>query len=90
MRRLELRVFGTVQDMNFRMSALRKAKQLGLVGEAMNEPNGSVFVIAEGPEEKLDQLRVWAEEGPNASHITDVHEHWDEATESYTEFRVSG
>lgn len=85
-----MRVFGNVQGVNFRMNAFRRAKKLGLVGEVANEPSGSVLIIAEGPEDKLEALRQWAEEGPESSYVTNVHENWDDATEAYADFTVTG
>lgn len=88
MRRLELKIFGTVQGVNFRVHVLRQAKGLGLSGYVQNDPTGSVSVVAEGPEDKLEQLRDWAEAGPDVAHVTNVQEHWGEATEEFSGFAI--
>jgi acylphosphatase len=87
-RRLELKVFGNVQGVNFRMHTAKQAQKLGLKGVVQNEPDGSVRVIAEGDEGDLQDLSQWAEEGPDSSYVTDVHEHWGEATGQYQGFQV--
>ena len=50
------RVFGRVQGVGFRYFALRQAELLGVTGFARNHPDGSVEVVAEGPEESLAAL----------------------------------
>lgn len=46
--------FGNVQGVGFRYRARREASRLGLTGRAVNLPDGTVEVIAQGPKEKLE------------------------------------
>lgn len=87
-RRLELKVFGTVQGVNFRIHVSRQAKSLGLSGTVRNDPDGSVSITAEGPEDRLEELRDWAEDGPDVAHVTNVHEHWSDATDEFSGFTI--
>lgn len=55
-RRAEFRVYGAVQGVGFRYYAYRNAINLGLTGYAKNMLDGTVYVIAEGEEERLQKL----------------------------------
>lgn len=57
--RLDARVFGMVQGVGFRYWTMGTAEELGLSGEVRNLDDGSVSVIAEGPERKVQQLLKW-------------------------------
>ncbi|MDD4904019.1 MAG: acylphosphatase, partial [Candidatus Bipolaricaulis sp.] len=57
--RLEARVHGRVQGVFFRQNTLTQARRLGLVGTVQNDPDGSVFVAAEGERLALERLLEW-------------------------------
>ena len=59
-----IHITGQVQGVNFRASAQRLARQLGLTGHARNRPDGSVLIVAEGSAEALDELVDWCKIGP--------------------------
>lgn len=61
---------GRVQGVGYRYFALQTARELGLSGFARNLPDGSVEVLAEGPEPALDQLEQRLREGPSFAHVT--------------------
>lgn len=71
-RRLVATVRGQVQGVGFRWFIQREAARLGLDGWVANQPNGSVEVVAEGPEAKLDQLVLQLWEGPLGSSVGGV------------------
>ena len=48
---------GRVQGVGFRDFACRIGGLLSLVGYAKNLPNGTVEIVAEGEEEKIDEFR---------------------------------
>jgi acylphosphatase len=54
--RMTARVYGLVQGVGFRWFARRVAQGLGLSGHAVNLPDGTVEVVAEGPRETCEQL----------------------------------
>ena len=64
MKHLNLSVSGRVQGVFFRDTARREAKRLGINGFARNEPNGAVWIEAEGDEAKLDEFLQWCHKGP--------------------------
>jgi acylphosphatase len=70
--RLAIRVSGTVQGVFYRRSAASQAEELGLVGFVRNEPDGSVYIEAEGDESAIDAFLQWAEVGPPAAIVEDI------------------
>ena len=69
---LRCRVQGRVQGVFFRASTRDQARQLGLCGHARNLPDGSVEVLACGPERAVAALRDWLWLGPPAARVTAV------------------
>jgi acylphosphatase len=65
-------VKGRVQGVRYRRSAHETALGLGVRGYAMNQPDGSVRIEAEGPREALDQLVTWCRIGPPAARVQEV------------------
>ena len=58
-----LKVFGRVQGVFFRVSTQKEAIRLGLRGFVKNEPDGSVYIEAEGDRFELEQLLDWIRAG---------------------------
>lgn len=67
--RIAIRIFGRVQGVGYRQATLEKAKALGLTGFVQNEPDGTVYLEAEGPDDRLDQLIAWCKQGPPLAHV---------------------
>lgn len=88
MKHLDIRVRGRVQGVCFRESTRREAERLGVAGTVRNEPDGSVFIQAEGGEKPLEKLVAWCRTGPPAAEVTrlDVAEG---ALRGYDGFRVT-
>ena len=72
LRHLNIRVFGQVQGVFFRDSVRQKAEEWGIKGFVRNEPDGSVYIEAEGPEEMLEKLVNWCWEGTVVSSVAKV------------------
>lgn len=51
---VNISVSGRVQKIGFRYSTLEVANQLGIAGFVQNQPDGSVYIEAEGPEESVE------------------------------------
>jgi acylphosphatase len=88
-RRLEMRIHGRVQGVFFRAETRSAARALGLTGMVRNEPDGTVRVIAEGPENVLRQLKTFCHKGPPSATVHDVEESWQESTGSFHEFEIA-
>lgn len=61
---LHLRISGKVQGVWYRKSAVQEALRLGVSGYAMNLPDGSVRIEAEGSREDVDRFVEWCRIGP--------------------------
>ena len=72
--RLTARVTGTVQGVGFRYWTARKAGELGLTGSVRNDDDGSVTVVAEGPQPDIVAFRRWL----GSSHAPGRVAHVDE------------
>jgi acylphosphatase len=62
-------VTGKVQGVYYRASAAHKAKELGVDGLVRNQPDGSVYIEAEGSPEVLDELVKWCRKGPPSARV---------------------
>ena len=72
MKSIHLIISGKVQGVFFRDSARRKANELGLVGYAKNLSNGTVQVVAQGDENKLNELIEFIKNNPGHSKVKEV------------------
>jgi acylphosphatase len=70
--RVHMIVRGEVQGVSFRMSTLREAQRLGVVGWVRNLPDGSVELEAEGPNDQVRQLVEYARTGPPSAIVRHV------------------
>lgn len=69
MKHLNIKIYGRVQGVFFRANAKKKAKELGITGFARNEPDGTVYIEAEGEEENLEKFLEWCHRGPPFAHV---------------------
>jgi acylphosphatase len=65
-------VSGRVQGVFYRASTREQALRLGLVGSAVNLPDGRVEVRAEGESEALQELERWLHRGPPAARVDGI------------------
>ncbi|MEO1201156.1 MAG: acylphosphatase [Pseudomonadota bacterium] len=65
-------VRGRVQGVYFRESTRKVADGLGIVGHAINLPDGSVEVVAFGSDAALEELESWLKRGPPLARVTKV------------------
>lgn len=73
MKHLAIKVSGKVQGVYFRASTKEIADQSGIKGFARNERDGSVYIEAEGTEEKLKQFVAWCHRGPAHAVVEHVN-----------------
>lgn len=67
-----LRVTGLVQGVWFRGWTVDQARALGLGGWVRNRRDGSVEILAEGPEEAIAELARRCGEGPPSARVERV------------------
>ena len=65
-------ISGRVQGVGFRASTRQRGQALGLDVRARNLADGSVEVIARGPQDALDALCDWLRTGPRFARVVDV------------------
>ena len=89
MKRLIIKIHGSVQGVCYRMYSDKKAKQMGLVGWVMNNPNGTVDIVAEGEESKLKDFLEWCNTGPDHASVDKVGVVWEDINElSFSDFNI--
>jgi acylphosphatase len=69
---IKINIYGKVQGVGFRYSALQKANELGITGFVKNRTNGSVYIEADGETEILERFVLWCKEGPSWSCVDEV------------------
>lgn len=87
-KRVECKIMGRVQMVMFRDFTKRAARRLGLTGFVKNNPDGSVFVIAEGEEDDLHAFLKKLEKGPMLARIDRAEAAWKEAASDFSGFRI--
>ena len=86
--RLHAIVEGIVQGVNFRQSAARRARVLGLTGWIMNRYDGSVETVAEGPRQALEDYLAYLQAGPPAAVVRGVSVRWEESAGEFGDFGI--
>ena len=71
-----LKVYGRVQGVGFRYYTQKRAGELGITGFVKNRPDGSVYIEAEGEEDKLELFINWCEVGPPWAHVTKLEKQY--------------
>ena len=87
-KRLECTIYGRVQMVMFRDFVTRKARSLGLTGTVKNNIEGTVSVVAQGPEEKLKPLLGLLHKGSVLSRVDRVEERWMEPLGKFKSFDI--
>jgi acylphosphatase len=67
---LNIKIYGEVQDVNFRSDARAQARVLNISGFVKNEKDGSVYLEAEGRAEDLEKFLAWCEKGPKYATVS--------------------
>ena len=73
-KRFSLKIYGNVQDVNFRYQAQQKAARLNLTGFVRNQPDGSVYAEVEGEEDDLQEFLTWCRQGPSFAAVKKVEQ----------------
>lgn len=84
---ISIKVSGRVQGVFYRASTHEQAQRLGVKGFVKNEPDGSVYIEAEGDEALLTALIEWCKQGPPAAKVHHV-EILEGTWKGFTEFAV--
>ena len=71
-RHYNILVSGKVHGVFYRASTKQMADLLGLKGFVRNEPEGTVYIEVEGPEEVLVKFIQWCHHGPDKAVVSYV------------------
>jgi len=88
MRQFRAIVSGRVQGVCFRAETVAAARRLGLRGFARNLADGTVEVVAAGPDEKLQDLVRYLHHGPSLARVDHVDLVWADAAALGEDFEV--
>ena len=69
-----LKIYGRVQNVGFRYHTKKTADSLQITGFVKNQPDGSVYVEAEGDEISLDHFILWCQSGPTWARVERVEQ----------------
>ena len=86
MKRIIINVFGLVQGVFFRYTTRKVARKLGLTGYVKNMPDGSVYIEAEGPEDKLKELLEFAKKGPKHAQVEKTDYEFKDSQSQFNDF----
>jgi len=67
-----LTIHGHVQGVGFRYFVNQKAQQFGISGFVKNQPNGNVYIEAEGEPEYLELFIKGCKQGPSHAWVAKV------------------
>ena len=82
-----IRVRGLVQGVFFRASTKEHAASLKISGLVRNEPDGSVYIEAEGEDAALKEFIQWCHHGP-AHAVVDRCEFSEAQLKDFEGFRI--
>ena len=88
LKHLNIKIFGGVQGVFFRVRAAEKAKELGVKGFAENAPDDSVYIEAEGEEENLKAFLKWCEKGPPSASVEKTDFEFSDKLKNFEDFRM--
>ncbi len=69
---VSLIISGRVQGVFYRESAKKEAQKQDISGWVKNKSDGTVEVLAQGEEEKINQFIEWCKIGPSLADVAEV------------------
>ncbi len=88
MQHLKASIYGRVQGVFYRMTAQKKAKNLGIKGWIKNMPDGSVYLEADGDEESLKKFLNWCKKGPFLAKVKNIKKEFESETKGFKDFKI--
>jgi len=86
-RHYNIKILGRVQGVGFRYAARRMADIFKVYGFVRNEPDGSVYIEAEGEILNLDMYLEWCRKGPGYGHVKNVF-HTASTLQGFQKFEI--
>lgn len=88
MKAVIINVKGKVQGVFYRASTKSKADELGVKGFVRNEPDGSVYIEAEGSAETIEHFVHWCKQGPPRAVVDHINVE-EQSVKNFNAFLVS-
>ena len=88
MQRAIITIDGQVQGVLFRANTKKVAESLDLMGYVKNNPDGTVEVVAEGPEDKLKKLIKFCKNGPELAKVSKIDVKFEKSTNEFDGFEI--
>lgn len=85
---LHLTISGHVQGVFFRRTICQWADELSLRGYVKNQPDGTVYVCAQGEPADLETLRARCYIGSEQARVSSVRAEWCEIGEHCSSFTI--
>ncbi|MCK8827573.1 acylphosphatase [Natroniella acetigena] len=85
---IKANVKGRIQGVGYRASTHQKATRLGIKGYVKSTSGNELEVVAEGTEQKLEELVKFLEEGPSKAEVEEFNYEWIEPTEDFIRFAI--
>lgn len=89
MKHFNIKISGKVQGVFFRTSAKEQAVKLGITGFVQNEPDGTVYIEAEGKDEDLKEFLAWCKEGPELAEVERVDFEEEPSLKNFSHFECN-
>ena len=84
--RIKIKIYGYVQGVFFRYTTRKVARRLGLTGFVKNMSDGTVYIEAEGFEDKLLELLEFSKKGPKHAQVDKVEHTYSKPTNKFRGF----
>lgn len=85
---LQATIAGKVQGVRFRDYVQKVAGEIGVVGFVRNNPDGTVYVLAQGEPDTLKSLVEYLYEGSVLSLVDTVSVDWATVRDPYSDFSI--
>jgi acylphosphatase len=85
---LQIKVFGRVQGVFFRIMAQQIALNLKLTGFVRNESDSTVYIEAEGEFEQLKKFLLWCQTGPAGASVTQIQHRFSKLLKNFSQFMI--
>jgi acylphosphatase len=80
-------ITGKVQNVGYRFYTVKTAAEFNIEGFVKNEPDGSVYIEAEGENDALETFMHWCRRGPQWARV-DQFDIQEQPLMNYKGFRV--
>ncbi len=88
MKEWRLKVFGRVQDVNFRYYVKKQVDNLGVKGFVKNLADGSVLTILQGKIRDLECVYDFIKQSPGSSQVSYIQKKEYDSSEIYDDFEI--